>query len=55
MRVSRQWRDLLVRKRFGFGHETDKVPCEGDLALFCIVCPQPRINLPLGWEENIDP
>ena len=54
MRVSRQWQDLLVRKRFGFGHEMDKVPCEGDLALFCIACPQPRINLPLGWEENID-
>jgi len=25
MRVSRQWRDLLVRKRFGYGHETEKV------------------------------
>ena len=33
----------------------DKVPREGDLALFCIACPQPGINLPQGWEENIDP
>jgi len=22
----KQWRDLLVRKRFGYGHETEKVP-----------------------------
>ena len=55
MRVSCQWQDLLVRKRFGFSHEMDKVPHEGDLALFCVACPQPRINLPLGREENIDP
>jgi hypothetical protein len=43
---SRQWRDLLLRKRFGFGHNQDSQPCKGDLALFCPACPQPGINLP---------
>jgi hypothetical protein len=54
MRVSRQWRDLLVRKRFGYGHETHKTPGNGDLALFCPVCPQPGINLPDNWQDDPD-
>jgi len=54
MRVSRQWRDLLARKRFGFGHETNKLPGIGDLALFCPACPQPGVNLPAGWQNDPD-
>ena len=54
MRVSRQWRDLLVRKRFGYGHETDKSPGNGDLALFCPACPQPGINIPSDWQTDPD-
>jgi hypothetical protein len=54
MRVSRQWRDLLARKRFGYGHEVDKSPGNGDLALFCPACPQPGINLPPNWLEDPD-
>jgi hypothetical protein len=55
MRVSREWRDLQTRKRFGYGHDLDKVPGSGDLALFCPACPQPGINLPEGWENHPDP
>jgi hypothetical protein len=53
LRVSRSWRDLHARKRFGFGHETDKTPGNGDLALFCPACPQPGINLPKNWKNDI--
>ena len=52
MQVSRQYRDLLNRKRFGFGHDTDRTPGPGDLALFCPACPQPGVNLPIGWEND---
>ena len=52
LRVSRQWRDLVTRKRFGFAHDRDKKPGPGDLALFCAACPQPGINLPDGWEND---
>jgi hypothetical protein len=54
MRVSRQWRDLVVRKRFGYAHATDDLPGDGDLALFCASCPQPGINLQEGWQEDPD-
>jgi hypothetical protein len=54
MRVSRQWRDLLARKRFGYGHDTDKKPGNGDLALFCPACPQPGVNLPDDWKNEPD-
>ena len=36
---------------FGFAHN-DIVPGVGDLAEFCPACPQPGINLPVGWENN---
>jgi hypothetical protein len=44
----------LTRKRFGYGHETDKLPGKGDLALFCPACPQPGINLPADWQAKPD-
>jgi hypothetical protein len=53
-RVSRQWRDLQARKRFGFGHDTEKPPGKGELAFFCAACPQPGINLPENWRKGID-
>lgn len=52
--MSRQWRDLHSRKRFGFGHEPDKSPGNGELALFCATCPQPGINLPDDWKTDPD-
>lgn len=54
MRISRQWNDLTVRKRFGFGHNVSQHPGKGDLALFCVACPQPQINLPLTWSVDND-
>jgi hypothetical protein len=55
MRISRQWRDLQARKRFGFGHDTDRTPATGDLALFWPACPQPGINRPDGWQTSSEP
>ena len=52
MRVSRMWRDLIAQIDSGLGHETDKDPQPGDLAIFCPACPQPDINLPQGWEDD---
>ncbi|KAK0421727.1 hypothetical protein EV421DRAFT_1894097 [Armillaria borealis] len=42
LRVMREWRYIRV--------EGTK---QGELALCCPVCPQPSINLPLGWIENL--
>lgn len=50
--MSRQWRDLKYRKWHGFGHETDREPSTGDLALFCPACPQPGINIPDDWMKS---
>lgn len=55
MRVSRLWRDLQTRKRFGFGHEESSEPRQGDLALFCPACPQPDVNLPKDWKDSAEP
>ncbi|KAG1897763.1 uncharacterized protein F5891DRAFT_1129849 [Suillus fuscotomentosus] len=54
MRVSRIWRDLVNRIRFGFAHESDRSPGPGDLALYCPACPQPGINLPFSWKDTYD-
>ncbi|KAG6377669.1 hypothetical protein JVT61DRAFT_14434 [Boletus reticuloceps] len=52
MRVSREWRDLTNCKRAGFGHNSDRSPGHGDLAIFCAACPQPGINLPNDWKNR---
>lgn len=52
MRVSRMWRDLKIRKWFGFGHDTDATPQNGQLALFCPACPQTEVNIPLDWSND---
>jgi hypothetical protein len=52
MRVSRMWRNLKYRKWHGFAHNKDENPGPGDLALFCVACPQPGINLPDQWEDD---
>lgn len=36
-------------KRFGYGHDTDTKPGNGDLADFCPACPQPGFNVELEW------
>ncbi|KIM50696.1 hypothetical protein SCLCIDRAFT_144829 [Scleroderma citrinum Foug A] len=45
------FRTITVRKRAGFGHDTEKDPGPGDLAIFFPTCPQPGINLPENWRE----
>jgi hypothetical protein len=52
MRVSRQWRDLILRKRFGHGYDQDASPSKAGLALFCPACPQPGINTPKDWQSQ---
>ncbi|KAG1721824.1 uncharacterized protein EDB91DRAFT_1240275 [Suillus paluster] len=53
MRVSRQWQHLKNMKWHGFSHHSNhRKP--GDLALFCLACPQPGINLSLTTEESLD-
>ena len=45
LRATRQWRNLKLRKWFGFGHQLLS-PGKGSMALFCAACPQPGVNLP---------
>ncbi|KAG1720292.1 hypothetical protein EDB19DRAFT_1836061 [Suillus lakei] len=47
MRAARQWRQCKLYKWHGFAHKDDK-PNDGDLALFCLACLQPGINLDLS-------
>ncbi|KAF7306305.1 CxC2 domain-containing protein [Mycena indigotica] len=53
MRISRQYRHLLLLKRMGRGHDTYGVmgTGSGELALRCPACPRPGVNLPEGWEN----
>jgi len=50
-RVTRQWRNLKLRKWFGFGHRSGN-PGKGSLALFCAACPQPSVNLPADFKTR---
>jgi hypothetical protein len=54
MRVGRQWRQLKQLKWHGFGHEKHK-PKAGELALFCLSCPQPGVNINLTEKNADDP
>ena len=51
LRVSRQWRNLELRKSFGFGHH-DNPPQTGEMGHGCASCPQPGINLPDNWKSD---
>lgn len=51
LRVSRQWRNLKYRKWNGFGHEQGPIG-PGELALGCVACPTPGVNLEPGWEQD---
>ncbi|KIJ92587.1 hypothetical protein K443DRAFT_113364, partial [Laccaria amethystina LaAM-08-1] len=48
---SRQWRVIKEYKWFGFGHKAED-PKTGELALFCVACPQPGVNLPEYWRND---
>jgi hypothetical protein len=43
---------LVKQKEICFGHDIDRQPGNGDLALFCPACPQPGINLPDNWRNH---
>ena len=51
LRVSWQWRNLELRKSFGFGHH-DNPPQTGEIGHGCASCPQPGINLLDNWKSN---
>ncbi|KAF7343572.1 CxC2 domain-containing protein [Mycena sanguinolenta] len=55
LRVVRQWRNLRALKRGGMGNDPDRLTSEtrdGELAVECIACPKPGVNLPVGWENT---
>ncbi|KAI1784369.1 hypothetical protein LXA43DRAFT_901749 [Ganoderma leucocontextum] len=52
LRVSRQWRNLKLRKWNGVGFNDVSAPKPGSLAVACPACPRPGINLPEGWEKD---
>ncbi|KAI1784921.1 hypothetical protein LXA43DRAFT_1100891 [Ganoderma leucocontextum] len=51
LRVSRQWRNLKLRKWAGFGHTKESIG-PSDLTVRCPSCPRPDINLPDNWRED---
>lgn len=53
MRTSRAWRDIIARIQGGYSHTSGSVAVPGSLAIFCPACPQPGVNLPDGWENDI--
>ena len=32
----------------------DIAPGPGDLAIFCLTCPQPGVNIPEDWKEEVE-
>ncbi|KAK7032539.1 hypothetical protein VNI00_012937 [Paramarasmius palmivorus] len=53
MTMVRQWRHVKMGKRFGRGHDPSGLSGtqQGSTAVLCHACPQPGINLPLGWDQ----
>ncbi|EEB99057.1 hypothetical protein MPER_01326, partial [Moniliophthora perniciosa FA553] len=54
LRIVREWRILRMLRRGGRGNDgirkvNDTHP--GELAVSCIACPKPGVNLPDNWEE----
>ena len=53
MRLSRQWRHLKKKIKFGLVHSWGNAG-PGDLKFFCPTCPQPGVNLPADWAQDAD-
>ncbi|KAJ6513582.1 hypothetical protein C8R47DRAFT_962737 [Mycena vitilis] len=53
LRMARQYRHLLLLKRAGRGHDITGVwgTAAGECALQCPCCPDPKVNLPEGWDN----
>lgn len=52
LRLSRQWRNLKLRRWAGYGHNTGKPITPGALGVVCPACPDPNTNLPSKWRED---
>ncbi|KAF7357067.1 hypothetical protein MSAN_01300700 [Mycena sanguinolenta] len=56
MRCSRQYRNLKNLLRAGLAHDTNRSRASGDLALFCVSCPQIGKNVSVAeMEASSDP
>ncbi|KIK49691.1 hypothetical protein GYMLUDRAFT_117283, partial [Collybiopsis luxurians FD-317 M1] len=56
LQLTQQWRHLKELKRARRGNDGVRKVAEthaGELAVKCIACPAPGINLPTGWENAI--
>ncbi|KAK7018531.1 CxC2 domain-containing protein [Favolaschia claudopus] len=53
LRITREYRHLLLLKRGGRGHAPSGVngTQPGELAIQCPACPRPDVNLPADWES----
>lgn len=51
-RATREWRRIKLHREFGYGHDLSQKPSNGDLASFCVACPQPEINLHPDWKSD---
>ncbi|KAJ7495442.1 hypothetical protein FB451DRAFT_1077072 [Mycena latifolia] len=53
LRMTREWRHVVMLKRAGRGHVPDGIATtpQGSCALLCPACPQPGKNLPPGWKD----
>lgn len=53
MLVIRQYRHIKSLQRGGRGHEPGGIlgTQRGELAVKCLACPHPGLNLPDGWER----
>lgn len=52
VRADRQWRNCQVTMEFGFAH-TDEKPGPGAMTHFCVTCPDPDVNLPPGFLNDV--
>jgi hypothetical protein len=55
-RMTRLWRWMKKLKWAGYGHN-GKSPMDvgrGELANYCAACPQPGVNLPENWKEDVN-
>ena len=53
--MAREWRHLKMLKQAGRGNDpTRKVDetAPGELAVLCLACPRPNVNLPDDWESE---
>jgi len=48
-----EYRNLKMLKRAGRGHDYcgSQATKPGELAVLCAACPQPGMNMAMGWED----